>query len=186
MKLIDYFDVYAKTFWAPVNCSYVVIKKTIFLEENGFRPFLKMGEDLDLWLRVALKHQVGYLNQFLAYSNQDAETSQRALGAEKRWKKEAHVIFNLAYLHESENQMPKLNYLLDGLRLRSLISFYLQNAYPAEVGEIVRKIDFSHHPFWYRFVYTWPKALVLGYFLGKKYGSLVKQSLIRVVNKGQH
>lgn len=183
---IDYFDVYAKTFWAPVNCSYVVIKKTVFVEEKGFQPFLKMGEDLDLWLRVALKHKVGYLNQFLAYSNQDTETSQRALGAEKRWKKEEHVIFNLAYLNESENQLPKLKYLLDGLRLRSLMPFYLQNAYSEEINEIVRTIDFSRHPFLYRFVYTWPKRMVLSYFFGKKYGSFLKQTLIRAVNKGRN
>ncbi|MCP1381189.1 glycosyltransferase family 2 protein [Runella salmonicolor] len=183
---IDYFDVYAKTFWAPVNCSYAVIKKTIFVEEKGFQPSLRMGEDLDLWLRVALKHKVGYLNQFLAYSNQDAETSQRALGAEKRWKKEEHVTFNLTYLHEYENQSPKLKYLLDGLRLRSLIPFYLQNVYSKEIREIVKKIDFSHHPFLYRFVYTWPKMLVLSYFLGKKYGSFVKQALIHTANKGRN
>lgn len=183
---IDYFDVYAKTFWAPVNCSYAVIKKTVFVGEKGFRPSLKMGEDLDLWLRVALKHKVGYLNQFLAYSNQDADTSQRALGAEKRWKKEEHVIFNLAYLNESENQLPKLKYLLDGLRLRSLIPFYLQNAYPREIREIVRTMDFSRHPFLYRFVYTWPKVVVLSYFLGKKYGSFVKQSMIRMAHKARN
>jgi len=183
---IDYFDVYAKTFWAPVNCSYAVIKKTVFVGEKGFRPSLKMGEDLDLWLRVALKHKVGYLNQFLAYSNQDADTSQRALGAEKRWKKEEHVIFNLAYLNESENQLPKLKYLLDGLRLRSLIPFYLQNAYPREIREIVRTMDFSRHPFLYRFIYTWPKVVVLSYFLGKKYGSFVKQSMIRMAHKARN
>lgn len=183
---IDYFDVYAKTFWAPVNCSYAVIKKTIFVEEKGFQPSLRMGEDLDLWLRVALKHKVGYLNQFLAYSNQDAETSQRALGAEKHWTKEEHVIFNLDYLNEYENQLPKLKYLLDGLRLRSLIPFYLQNAYSKEIREIVKTIDFSRHPSVYRFVYTWPKVVVWGYFSGKKYGSFVKQILIRAANKGRN
>ncbi len=183
---IDYFDVYSKTFWAPVNCSYAVIKKNVFVEEKGFQPSLKMGEDLDLWLRVALRYKVGYLNQFLAYSNQDAETSQRALGAEKRWKKEEHVIFNLTYLNEFENQLPALKYLLDGLRLRSLTPFYLQNVYSEEIRKIVRKIDLAFHPFLYRFVYTWPKAMVLGYFLGKKYGSFVKQSMIRMANKARN
>lgn len=176
---IDYFGVYARTFWVPINCSFVVVKKSVFEQENGFRSHLKFGEDLDLWIRIALTHKVGYVNKHVAYSNQDAETANRALGTSRHWKKAEHVIFNLDYLAEQETNHPALKALLDGLRVRSLVDYYLNEWYPKEVRQIMGGIDFGVQPPLYRFIYQWPQPIVVGYFRTKQIGSFLKQSLLR-------
>lgn len=175
---IDYFAVYARTFWVPINCSFVIVRKSAFVEVEGLRPALKFGEDLDLWIRVALKHRVGYVNKFLAYSNQDAETANRALGATRCWRTTEHVIFNLGFLAEPEKDNPTLKFLLDGLRVRSLVDYYLNAWYPEDVRAVLDQVDFDSHPRIYRFIYQWPLPLVIAYYRIKQVGSLVKQTML--------
>lgn len=180
---IDYFNVYSRTFWVPINCSFMVVKKSVFEETGGFNPVLKFGEDLDLWIRMALIHPVGYVNKLLAYSNQDAETASRALGADKCWPPSAHMLFNLSYLVEYEQKLPDLKRLLDGLRVRSLEAYYLNNWYPQQVQSLLSQVDFSRQPLFYRFLYQWPKRIAIGFFRLKKLGSQGKQSLIRAYRR---
>lgn len=177
---VDYFAVYARTFWVPINCSFVVVEKSAFEHAGGFRPALKFGEDFDLWVRLALVRKVAYLNKCLAFSNQDVETGGRALGMRKAWQREEHVIFNLDSFAEAEQQDPALKLLLDGLRVRSLIGFYLTRQHPEAVKCILKKINFEKQPFLYRFIYRWPKPLVDFYFQTKKTGSYIKQTLLRI------
>jgi glycosyltransferase involved in cell wall biosynthesis len=176
---IDYFAVYARTFWVPVNCSFVVVQKALFREAGGFCPALKFGEDFDLWVRLALKAQVAYVNKPLAYSNQDVEAAGRALGTGKSWKRSEHVIFNLEYLAKEETTNPTLKTLLDGLRVRSLAPFYLEARYPADIRAILDTVDFTKQPLSYRRFYHWPRGVISMYFQGRQVASYVKQSLIR-------
>lgn len=180
---IDYFAVYARTFWVPINCSFVVVRKAVFAEEKGFKSGLKFGEDLDLWIRIALTHKVGYVNKFLAYSNQDVDTQNRALGNDKFWEPSQHVLFNLDYLTAEEKQRPVLKSLLDGLRVRSLSDYYLNSWCQEEVNQILADVNFSHQPFLFRFIYRWPRPIVLAYFRIKQVGSVAKQAILRKYGK---
>ncbi|MGV3631153.1 MAG: glycosyltransferase family 2 protein [Bacteroidota bacterium] len=173
---IDYYKVYAQTFWVPVNCSFVVLRKEAFLEEQGFNPRLKFGEDFDLWLRLSFRHKFAFLNQTLAYSNQDVDSDSRAIG-DKSWKKEEHVLFNLDYLREEEEKNPGLKYLLDGLRLRSLHYFYRTKQYSREVNQIISAVDFKKHADIYYFYYKFPYWITRLYFQFKQSGSKLKQIL---------
>lgn len=175
---INYFNVYADTFWVPINCSFVIVKKSIFNDLSGFNPQLKFGEDLDLWIRMALKQRVAYINTCLAYSNQDVEEFSRALGEAKRWQKNEHILFNLDYLENYEKESPELKRLLDGLRVRGLVSFYLTNQHFSAVKKILEVIDFKTQPYFYQFVYNWPKVLVTVYFKLKALGSSFKRFLL--------
>lgn len=174
----DYFRAYTYDWWMPLTSISVVIPAIVFREMSGFKVSLKFGEDLDLWLRIALKHKVAYLNEPLAYYNQDVETSGRALGMQKAWKREEHVIFNLNPFAEAEQRSPLVNTLLDGLRVRSLIGFYLNSQHKDVVDRILKQVDFDRQPFLYKFIYRWPKPLVAIYFRTKKLGSLIKQALL--------
>ena len=176
---IDYFAVYARTFWVPINCSFAVVKKSVFEEQNGFNPVLKFGEDLDLWVRIALTYKVAYLNQLLAYSNQDADPTNRALGTDRCWKPAEHVTFNLGDFARHEYQTPMLKIVLDGLRVRSLISYRLNNWYRGEVQAIISRVNLKKQPLFYRFIYQWPLPVVRAYFRAKQVGSIVKQRLLR-------
>lgn len=174
---IDYFKVYASTFWVPINCSFVVVKKSVFEALGGFKPALKFGEDFDLWVRIALEYQVAYMNKCLAFSNQDVDASSRAVGS-KLWRKEGHFIFNIEYLFETEQRLPDLKFLLDGLRVRSLLPYYLQNKYTAEVNAILKKVNFNNHPNYYWILYHFPKPVIRFYILGMKFGLKTKQKII--------
>lgn len=176
---IDYFEVYARTFWVPINCSFVVVRKSDFIAAGGFRVSLKFGEDFDLWVRMALKGKVAYLNKLLAYSNQDVAPMYRALG-EKHWKKEEHYIFNIDYLEEEENRNSSLKVLLDGLRVRNLQNFYLKRQYIADVFALLGRVDFSQQPMYYRFFYHLPWWQVRIFMRFRQYGSKFKQALIRI------
>ena len=65
--------------WMPLTSISVCIPKKVFEEENGFKPNLKLGEDFDLWVRIALKYPVAFLNKPLAYYNQDVDVKTRVL-----------------------------------------------------------------------------------------------------------
>lgn len=176
---IHYFNVYAATFWVPINCSFVVVEKSAFVDAGGFRATLKFGEDFDLWVRLALVRKVAYLNKCLAFSNQDVEADGRALGMQKAWQRDEHIIFNLDSFVEAEQRDPAIKFLFDGLRVRSLVGFYLTNQHPEAVKSILRKVNFDMQPFLYRFIYRWPRPLVDFYFQTKKTGSYIKQLLLR-------
>lgn len=176
---INYFKAYLYAWWMPLSSISVVIPKSIFDEMNGFKKELKFGEDLDLWLRIALKYKVAYTNQPLAYYNQDVDESNRAIVGKKHWQISEHVIFNLDYFKYYESKDEELKSLLDGLRVRSLVSFYLQNNYLDIIKSILTSVDFSKQPLLYRFIYKAPKAIVIAYFQTKKLGSSIKRFIIK-------
>lgn len=176
---INYFEVYAKTFWVPINCTFAIIKKNVFDDFGGFDVKLKFGEDFHLWVRVALKYQVGYLNKNLAYSNQDVDVNQRALGADKLYNKKTHYIFNLSFLDDAELENHQLKLLLDGLRVRALMRYYLAGVLKSDVKREIEKVDFSQQSAYYKFIYKYPKFLVTGTLYFKKMSSRIKQFLIK-------
>ncbi|MGK0446277.1 MAG: glycosyltransferase involved in cell wall biosynthesis [Polaribacter sp.] len=175
---INYFNTYSNTFAVPFNCSFVVVKKQVLLENDGFNHNLKFGEDFDLWVRIALNDKIAYLNKPLAYSNQDVDSNNRALGT-KLWKPENHFIFNLAYLEVEEKTNLSLKILLDGLRVRALIRYRLAALYQKETNSILQSVDFSLQPKYYQRIYQWPIAIIRLYFRYKKLGSALKQELIK-------
>jgi glycosyltransferase involved in cell wall biosynthesis len=175
---INYFNTYSNTFAVPFNCSFVVVKKQVLLENDGFNHNLKFGEDFDLWVRIALNDKIAYVNKPLAYSNQDVDSNNRALGT-KLWKPENHFIFNLAYLEVEEKTNLSLKILLDGLRVRALIRYRLAALYQKETNSILQSVDFSLQPKYYQRIYQWPIAIIRLYFRYKKLGSALKQELIK-------
>lgn len=176
---INYYQVYGSTLWVPVNCSFVVLRKSVFENVGGFDPRLKFGEDFDLWLRLSLNYSFAFLNKYLAYSNQDVPQNNRALG-DKIWKKEEHVIFNLDYLKQYENENQDLKYLLDALRLRSLHVYYRNKIEVESIREILHQVDFSKHEFRYKFYYKYPFWITKLYFSILRTASEIKQKILKV------
>ena len=176
---INYFKTYANTFTVPFNCSFVVVNRQKFNDVGGFNPKLKFGEDFDLWVRMALKNKVAYQNKPLAYSNQDVQVENRALGFGKLYNKEHHCIFNFGFLKEEEQRNSDLKKLMDGLKLRSLINYRLQRKYTSEIEILFKNINWKTQPAFYRFVYRYPIVIVQFFYASKKLGSVIKQSLIK-------
>lgn len=148
--LINYFQVYAKTLWMPVWTGATIIKKAIFEELEGFKPQLKLGEDFDLWVRVAEKYPVAFINKPLAFYNQDVEVNTRAVGV-KLYEPHEHMLFT-AY-----NENLQLNqdfvFLFERLALYGLLPYYLSGKNQHEIKQILMSIHWEWHEAKCKFYY---------------------------------
>jgi glycosyltransferase involved in cell wall biosynthesis len=175
--IINYCRVYSKTLCMPLTSISVVIPKTIFESENGFKPALKLGEDFDLWIRVSLKYPVAFLNKPLADYNQDADLSGRAVG--NLHNPENHVLWNLEYLANEELSDPDLKQLLDNLRVYGLLPYFLTREYRSLAKQELDKVDWKNQPVTARMRYTKPRFLLKIESRFYYAGSRIKQSLLR-------
>ena len=170
---IDYCRVYAKTLCMPLTSISVCIPKYIFEKENGFKPALKLGEDFDLWIRIALKHKVVLVNKPLAYYNQDVEIQNRAIGP-RLYKPEEHMLFT-DYGEMMENEDFKI--LFDKLAIYGLLPYYLNNVNAVEVKNILERINWKNTDSEFAKYYRMPKFLTILYFRIKKKLSNIKRRL---------
>lgn len=168
---IDYCKVYAKTCEMPVWTGAAIARKHVFESENGFKPTLKLGEDFDLWVRIALKSPVALLNKPLAFYNQDVNVAARAVVVDRLFEPENHFVFNLDYLDAQEQINIDLKNLLDRLRVYTLLRYRLQRAYSVEVKREINKVDFSRQPLSVRMNYLLPVVLLKFIYDLRKIGS---------------
>lgn len=154
---IDYCSVYARTLCMPLTSISVAIPRKVFNESGGFKPHLKLGEDFDLWIRIALENKVAFLNMPLAYYNQDVDLANR--GTRKLQEPQYHMLWNLDYLEDNEKQDPDYKQLIDNLRTYGLFPYYLSEDYHKAAKEQLDKVDWSRQdkkwsklyskPLWY-------------------------------------
>ncbi|MFT3754073.1 MAG: glycosyltransferase family A protein [Paludibacter sp.] len=172
--LINYCRVYARTMYMPLTSITSVIKKSVFEKENGFKPLLRMGEDFDLWVRVAMKYPVALLNKPLAYYNQDVEQESRAIG-EKLYEPEQHMLFTD---YGVLNQNPDFRHLYEVLAVYGLLPYYLAGKNKKEVDKILGTVHWENHPFKYRLYYRFLPAVVVKFYLKiMKFGVQMKAKL---------
>lgn len=174
---IDYCNVYAKTLCMPIWTSAAVVNKKIFLAENGFKPNLKLGEDFDLWIRIALKHKVAFCNKQLAYYNHDVDITMRGVRNTDLYQPEEHYIFNLAYLAPEESRNQSLKRLLDALRVYVLAPYFLNEATHEDATRELAKVDWEQQPMKERLRYRAPRLLLKAHTLVMQTGSTIKQKL---------
>lgn len=155
--VIDYFKVYGKTMWMPLWAGAVVMPKHIFELENGFKSSLKLGEDFDLWVRIADKYPVVFLNKQLAYYNQDVEIQNRAVSS-KFYTKEEHMLFS-DYGDLLKNK--DFLFLYEKLALYGLLPYYLNKVNRKETDEILNNINWEKHEKKYKWYYKRIPRLVL-------------------------
>ena len=171
--LINYCQVYARTMYMPLWTGATIIKRNVFESETGFKPILKLGEDFDLWIRVAMKYPVALLNKPLAYYNQDVEQTYRAIG-DKLYEPQEHMLFS-NYGEFVKN--PDFRFLFERLALYGLLPYYLSGKNKKEVTEILAGIDWAKHELKYKLYYRiLPVSLVRCWTFILKLGSILKNS----------
>jgi len=175
--LINYFQVYAKTMYMPLWSGATIIKKDIFELEKGFKPALKLGEDFDLWVRVALKYPIAFLNKPLAYYNQDVELTNRAVG-EKLYERTEHMLFtNYGDLKTNAD----FQNLFESLAVYGLLPYFVAGKNKKETDSILSGIHWKNHSFKYRLYYRiLPKILLIIWIRFLKFGSKVKTVIIKL------
>lgn len=151
---INYCRVYAKTLCMPLTSITVCIPRAVFDEMGGFKPHLKLGEDFDLWIRIALKRKVVFLNKPLSNYNQDVDVTYR--GTHHLRDPKEHMLWNLGYLEPVEKTDPDYKQLIDNLRTYGLLSYLLTKQYRQAARQELAKVDWDRQPIATRRLYRLP------------------------------
>lgn len=156
---INYCQAYAKTMYMPLWTGAVCIPRDVFEEMRGFPEGIKLGEDFLLWMRIALKYKVAFLNRPLSYYNQDVEATGKGV-KRKGYEPDSFMTFHFDQFEEAEKTNQDIKILLDRLRVYSLLRFRLENTYEQRVEQEIAKVDFANVDKKYKFYYKAPYAIV--------------------------
>ena len=155
---INYCAVYAKTLSMPLTSISVAIPRLVFDKMHGFKPYLKLGEDFELWIRIALSYNVAYLNKPLSNYNQDVNAVFRGTG--RLYHPENHMLWNLSFLEDVEHVNSDYKLLIDRLRTNGLQSFYLSKQFHEDAKRELTKVDWSKQPAYIKRFYKCPLWLL--------------------------
>lgn len=175
---INYCQVYSKTLAMPLTSISVAIPRSVFDELGGFPKGIKLGEDFMLWIHIALKNKVAFLNKPLAYYNQDVDSLHSGTH-KKRYDPDTFMTFHFDQFMDDEAQNHDLKLLLDRIRVYSLMSFRKYNIYPEKVQKEISRVDFSNVESKYKFYYHTPYWMVNAYCRGLQLLSKIKQKLLK-------
>ena len=174
---INYCQVYAKTLAMPLTSISVAMPRRVFDEMHGFPKGIKLGEDFLLWIRVALRYKVAFLNKPLAFYNQDSDAQWRAIG--RLQEPACHMLWNLGDLAEVENSNADYKQLIDNLRTYGLFPYYLSRQYRGDARRELQKVDWSRQPEKTRRLYQKPVFYLRFRNFVLKLGSFAKNRLFR-------
>ena len=170
---INYCQVYAKTLAMPLTSISVAIPRNVFNEMNGFPRGIKLGEDFLLWIHIALKYKVAFLNKPLAYYNQDVDAANRGVG--HLYQPHEHMLWNLTDLEPHEKTNEDYKKLIDRMRVNGLLKYYVSSQYHDSAKQELDKIDWSNKGLKYNCLYCMPRLLVKLFVDARTVGSWVKQ-----------
>lgn len=174
---INYCSVYAEKLQMPLWTGATCMPRDIFAEMEGFNPRLKLGEDFCLWIKVALKYKVAFLNEALSYYYQDSDAAWRLVG--KLHAPKTHMLWNLQDMESAETSNPDYKKLIDSLRVYSLFPYYLSNQYRNAAKEELAKVDWRKQPLKTRRLYRLPIPLLKCRQAILKSGSIIKKMIIK-------
>lgn len=173
---INYCQVYAKTLVMPLTSISIAIPRPVFNEMGGFPKGIKLGEDFLLWIHIALKYKVAFLNKPLSFYNQDVDVIHRGVG--RLHKPQEHMLWNLTDLESLEKKDVDYKKLVDGLRTYSLLPYYLSGEYHENAKKELDKVDWTRQPDKIRKRYERPRCLLKIEYAVRKVGSWVKSKMM--------
>lgn len=177
---INYCQVYAKTLAMPLTSISVAIPRVIFDEFEGFPKGIKLGEDFLLWIRIALKYKVAFLNRPLAFYNQDVETVNRGTG--RLHRPGEHMLWNVDFLAKEEDNNIDYKNLIDRLRVYGLLPYFLSKEYHKTAAREIAKVDWSGQPHSAYRQYHTPRILGYAKYRFKKWGSMAKTAVNKIMH----
>ena len=99
---INYPKAYYESEAMPVWTGAAMIPRKVYDEMGGFPLGIKLGEDFLLWAKIALRYPVAFLNEALAYYNNDVPATLRA--TRNLHKPEHHMLFRLELAFDNEEE----------------------------------------------------------------------------------
>lgn len=164
---VEYFKLY-NTLAQPLWTGSVCIKRTVLDEissiEEGitiyFKPSLSLGEDFDLWVRIALRFKVAFFNEGIAYYNNDIPSFQRETG--KLHCPKNHMLWSIQWLEDyaAENNRVDIKRTIDMLRVYGLQEYFLSELYHKEALSELKKVDWQTQPLRWRMYYQMPLVVL--------------------------
>jgi len=191
---VDYFTLYT-TIAQPLWTGSVLVRYSALreVEEDGyyFKPWLKLGEDFDLWVRLSLITKVAFLNKPLAYYNNDVSPASRATGHLHAPKN--HMLWNLEPLTQmvcKKNDASLLHQwqrLVDVQRIYGLMSYYLSKEYHETAAQELSKVqwtdELSSSMSDYKRLYRMPIGLLRIRHMIFSLGSNVKKQILKSIHR---
>lgn len=175
---INYCQAYARTMYMPLWTGAVCVPRGVFDEMGGFPKGIKLGEDFVLWIHIALKYKVAFLNKPLSFYNQDVEAANRGVG--HLYAPNEHMLWNLADLEPLENSDDDYKNLIDALRVSALMPYYLSKEHRQAALSELNKVDWERQPESIKREYKRPIGLLKVKQSLLKIGSVFKQKIISV------
>ena len=160
----------------PLWTGAVCVPRPVFDEMKGFSKGIKLGEDFLLWIHIALKYKVVFLNKPLSFYNQDVDALNRGIG--RLHKPEEHMLWNLKDLEPLEKSNPDYKQLVDNLRVYSLYPYYLSREYHDDAAHELKKVDWERQPFKTQKQYKRSLAILRAEYAMRKIGSQIKKKLL--------
>lgn len=138
---INYPKVYYESSVMPVWTGTAMVPRKVLNEVGGFREHLWMAEDFDLWIRIALKYKVVFLNEPLAYYNQVVQLKWRALG--KLYPPIRQFAFDADYLIPYQTNNIDIKRVVDMVKIVCLKQYYISRQYYQLAIKELEKIDYN-------------------------------------------
>lgn len=153
--LFDLIDEFAEKVKFPINASSVIIRKNAIENAGYFDERIGMFEDYDLFVRIALKSKVAYLNtKPLSFYNLDVPPETKARGVMPKIEK--HWVYYFDKFDEAAKKNSSLKLLLDRATLTQLIGRRVLPGYRKEVAPFLQRIDNENYPLKYKLIYKTP------------------------------
>lgn len=168
----------------PVTSISVVIPRKLFDEMGGFPLGVKLGEDFLLWAKIAMQYKVAFLNEALAWYNNDVPATLRA--TRNLHAPEHHMLFKLGLLgEEAMGQFCSDDWksLIDKLRVNGLLDYWLDKRFHNQAQEELKKVDWNKQPDNIKRIYKTPIWILKAKRLIMRWGSFVKQLIIRLMRQ---
>lgn len=182
---INYPKAYYESGAMPVTSITAVIPRNVFDEMGGFPIGIKLGEDFLLWAKIAMHYPIALLSEPLAWYNNDVPATMRA--TRNLHKPEHHMLFCIDILGEEairqEARGGDWKMLIDKLRVNGLLDYWLSKDYHSQAAEELKKVDWTKQPESIKQIYKTPIWMLKAKRLIMRWGSVVKQGLIKLRKK---
>lgn len=189
----------------PIWTGATMIPRCVMDEMGGFPLGIKLGEDFLLWAKIAMQYKVVFLNEPLAWYNNDVPATLRA--TRNLHAPEHHMLFRMEEiigdrLEVIGNEDSKVDTiastpytihhtpikddwrrLLDKLRVNGLLDYWLDKRYHDQAIEELKKVDWCKQPESVKKIYKTPIWILKLKRLIMRWGSLFKQKIIKIIQR---
>ena len=179
---INYPKAYYESGAMPVWTGATMMPREVFEDMGGFPVGIKLGEDFLLWAKTAMHYPIAFCEEPLAYYNNDVPVNLRA--TRNLHHPNNHMLFRMDSIASSlsplaSNLKSDWQALLDKLRVNGLLDYWMSKEYHDMAAQELAKVDWTIQPASIKRIYRTPIWLLKAKRLVMKWGSAVKQALVK-------